>query len=104
MAPPEVDLGWWLMFDRCSHEVIDAARLNGEPSREEQRDIYAACAGRDPGDTFYFEVLAAARYAAIVVRVMNAWVDREMLPGDHAIWLTNPAATCLEQLMELGGI
>lgn len=104
IAPPEVDLGWWLMFDRWSHEAFGGERLEGEPTRDEQRAYYAARVGRDVGDTYWFELLGAARYAAIVVRVMNRMVERDMLPADQMIWLQNPAATCLDQLLDERGI
>jgi aminoglycoside phosphotransferase (APT) family kinase protein len=100
IAEPELDLGWWLMFDRWSHESFGVARLPGEPTREEQRDIYARHAGRPVADTTWYEILAAARYCAIVVRVMNRAVARGELPGDQKIWLENPASTCLAQLLE----
>ncbi len=100
IAPAELDLGWWLMFDRSCHEVPGLDRLDGEPNREEQRDLYSAAAGRDVGDTAVYELLAAYRYSAIVVRVMNRWVDRGVFPADHTIWLENPAAEALHQLLE----
>jgi aminoglycoside phosphotransferase (APT) family kinase protein len=100
IAPAELDLGWWLMFDRSCHEVGGYDRLEGEPSREEQRDLYAAAVGRDVGDTALYELLAAYRYSAIVVRIMNRWVEHGMMAADHTIWLENPAATCLHQLLE----
>ena len=100
IAPPELDLGWWLMFDRSCHEVGGFDRLEGEPSRDEQRDLYAEAVGRDVGDTALYELLAAYRYSAIVVRVLNRWVERGDFPADHDIWLENPAATCLHQLLE----
>jgi aminoglycoside phosphotransferase (APT) family kinase protein len=96
----ELDLGWWLMFDRWSHEVMGAARLPGEPTREEQRDRYCEAAGRDVGDTFFFEVFAAVRYTVIVVIVMNRMVARGDLPADQTIWLENPAVDCLVQLLD----
>jgi aminoglycoside phosphotransferase (APT) family kinase protein len=99
IAEPEVDLGWWLMFDRWSHECFAAPRLAGEPTRDEQRACYAACAGRPVPDTYWHEVFAAARYCAIVVRVMNRSVARGELPADQTIWRDNPATTCLEQLL-----
>jgi len=99
IAPPELDLGWWLMFDRTCHEVVGAPRLAGEPTREEQAALYAAAAGRDAGDTRLHELFAAARYAAIVVRVMNRAVARGHVPPDHTVWLENPAATALAQLL-----
>jgi aminoglycoside phosphotransferase (APT) family kinase protein len=97
--PPEVDLGWWLMFDRTQHECVSTQRLDGEPTREQQRAIYEKFSGRSVGDTHFFEVLAALRYTAIVVRVMNRGVDRGMVPPDHEIWLRNPAANCLAELL-----
>ena len=101
IAPPEVDLGWWLMFDRTCHEGAGVPRLDGEPTRDEQRDLYASGAGHDVGDTALVEVFAATRYAAIVVRVMNRAVARGELPPDHGVWLDNPATVALGQL--LGG-
>jgi aminoglycoside phosphotransferase (APT) family kinase protein len=99
IGPRALDLGWWLMFDRWSHESAGIARLPGEPTRDEQRAHYERCAGVRVGDTTYHEVLAAARYCAIVVRVMNRWVARGQLPADQRIWLENPATTCLADLL-----
>ena len=101
VGPPELDLGWWLMFDRWSHETYGVEHLAGEPTRAEQRHHYAACLGREVGDTLYYELFAAVRYAAIVVRVMNRMVERGDLSPDQRLWLQNPAATCLDQLLEL---
>ena len=100
VAPPEVDLGWWLMFDRTCHEVVGAPRLAGEPSREEQAALYGAAAGRDVGDTRLYEVFAAARYCGIVVRVMNRAVARGHVPADHTVWRDNPASAALAQLLD----
>jgi aminoglycoside phosphotransferase (APT) family kinase protein len=101
IAPRAFDLGWWLMFDRWSHESMGGVpRLPGEPTREEQRALYERHAGVRVGDTSYYEVLAAARYCAIVVRVMNRSVARGELPADQKIWLENPASTCLAQLLD----
>ena len=88
------------MFDRSCHEAAGVDRLEGEPTREEQAALYAEAAGRDVGDTFVYELLAAYRYSAIVVRIMNRWVERQMMAPDHDIWLHNPAADCLHQLLE----
>src|SRR5690606_36066832 len=104
IAPREIDLGWWLLFDRTMHESIGRSRLEGEPTRQEQRELYAAAAGIPVPDTFYHEVLAGVRYAAIVVRVMNRLVGRGVLPADQVIWRENPAADALKQLLAKGGI
>ena len=104
IAPKEIDFGWWLLFDRTMHESIGQARLPGEPTRKEQREIYAGAAGIPVPDTYYYELLAGVRYAAIVVRVMNRLVDRGALPVDQVIWRENPAAEALKQLLAEGGI
>jgi aminoglycoside phosphotransferase (APT) family kinase protein len=101
LAPRAFDLGWWLMFDRWSHESLGGVpRLPGEPTREQQRAHYERCAGIRVGDTTYYEVLAAARYCAIVVRVMNRSVARGEMPADQRVWLENPATVCLTELMQ----
>jgi len=100
IAPPEVDLGWWLMFDRASHEAAGAPRPPGEPTRAEQRVAYTTTSGRDVGDTLVWECFAALRYAAIVVRVMNRAVARGHVPADHTVWLDNPAVACLDHVLE----
>ena len=101
ISSPLVDLGWWLMFDRWSHEHMGhLPRLKGEPTRAEQRDLYAAHAGHDPGDTTWYEVFAAARYTAIVVRVMNRTVLRGEMPADNPFWLENPSTDCLRALLD----
>lgn len=104
IAPPEVDLGWWLMFDRWSHESMDVPHLPGEPTRDEQRALYEKLSGRAVADTTWYEIFAAARYTAIVVRVMNRMVARGDLPADQTIWLENPATVCLQQLFEEHGL
>jgi aminoglycoside phosphotransferase (APT) family kinase protein len=104
IAPAEVDLGWWLMFDRWSHETPGVPRLEGEPTRDEQRSLYEKLSGRDVGDTTWYEIFAAARYTAIVVRVMNRMVARGDLPADQTIWLENPATVCLQQLFDEHGL
>ena len=100
VAPPEFDLGWWLMFDWTMHEADDLPRLEGEPTREEQRDFYARVSGRELHDVTYHEIFAAARYCAIVVRVTNRYVDRGLFPKDHGIWLDNPPAKVLAMMMD----
>ena len=104
IAPAEVDLGWWLMFDRWCHESSDAPRREGEPSRDAQRAVYEDASGRKVGDTRWFEIMAAWRYNAIVVRVMNRTVARGQLDADNTIWRETNVTTCLQQLLEEHGI
>ena len=95
-----MDLAWWLMFDRTTHELSGVPHLSGEPDRDEQRRLYFELSGREPVDTTAHEILAAARYAVIVVRVMNRWEDRGDLAPGHTVWRDNPATACLDVLMQ----
>jgi aminoglycoside phosphotransferase (APT) family kinase protein len=88
------------MFDRTMHEVVGADRLPGDLTRDEQCEHYANVSGRDVSDIRWFEIFAAARYCAIVVRVMNRAVARGMLGADQTIWLNNPASDALTTLMD----
>lgn len=97
LGAPEQDLGWWLMFDRTMHP--DGTRPEGDPDRPTQREGYARLTGREPVALDFHEVFAAARYAAIVVRVTNGWVEQDQLPADHAIWRDNPATACLADVL-----
>jgi aminoglycoside phosphotransferase (APT) family kinase protein len=102
IAPPELDLGWWLMFDRTMHEPAGGARLPGDPTRDEQLAMYERASGRTVRDVRWYEICAAVRYCAIVVRVMNRAVERGLMPPDHTIWLENPATTVLDELFAEG--
>ncbi len=100
IGPPEFDLGWWLMFDRTMHELAGVERLPGDPTRDEQRSMYFAHAGRDAVDTSAYELFAAARYCVIVVRVMNRLDQRGLLPADSMVWRDNPASDCLKMVLD----
>jgi aminoglycoside phosphotransferase (APT) family kinase protein len=100
IAPPELDVGWWIMFDHTMHEWAGVARLPGDLTRDDQLAAYERASGRTVRDIEWWEICAAVRYCAIVVRVMNRAVDRGLMPADHTIWLENPPTTVLEQLLE----
>jgi aminoglycoside phosphotransferase (APT) family kinase protein len=99
IGPPEFDLGWWLMFDRTMHELAGLNRLDGDPTRDEQRSMYFQHAGRPAIDTTAHELFAAARYCVIVVRVMNRLEQRGLLPADSMVWRDNPATQCLGMIL-----
>jgi aminoglycoside phosphotransferase (APT) family kinase protein len=98
LGPRELDVGWWLMFDRWMHEGSGAPRLPGEPDRSEQRAIYEEAAGTILGSTSWYEIFAALRFAVTVVHVMNRWVARGAMPEDQVVWRDNPATAVLADL------
>lgn len=100
LGPRELDVGWWLMFDRWMHEGSDTARLAGEPDRSEQRGIYENESGTSIGGTMWYEIFSALRFATTVVQVMNRWVARGAVPEDQTVWRDNPATAVLADLFE----
>jgi len=101
IAPPEMDIGWWLMFDRTCHEYAFEAvsRLEGEPTLDEQRDLFASLTGASVEVIRYFELFAALRYVAIITRMMNLYVEQGHMPADHTMWRDNPPARIAEDLL-----
>ncbi len=95
LAEAELDLGWWLMADRWMHEGSGQERLPGEPTRAEQVAIYEGHAGREAGDTIWYEVLAALRFATTAVLVMNRYDAQGVMPEGHTFWRDNPATDVL---------
>jgi aminoglycoside phosphotransferase (APT) family kinase protein len=98
LGPRELDVGWWLMFDRWMHEGVGVARLAGEPERAEQRALYEKAAGTSLGSTSWYEIFSALRFT--VVQVMNRWVARGAIPQHQTVWRDNPATAVLADLFE----
>jgi len=101
LGPPELDLGWWLMFDRFAHEGTGAARLEGMPSRDEQKACYGALSGRRVGDTHYFEVFAAARFTVVMIRNGDRFTESGRVPPEMNLAIHNPATQVLADLLQV---
>lgn len=101
LGPPELDLGWWLMFDRFAHESGGAARLPGMPTRDEQRACYESLSGRRVADSHYFEVLAAMRFAAVMIRNGDRLTRAGRMPPEMRFAIHNPGAQVLADLLEV---
>lgn len=95
LAEVELDLGWWLMADRWMHEGSGQERLPGEPTRTEQVALYEQASGRTVGETGWYEVLAALRFATTAVLVMNRYDAQGVMPEGHTFWRDNPATDVL---------
>jgi len=102
IAPAEFDLGWFLMFDRWIHEACGNPRLDGEPPRAELVAAYEEALGRPVGATWWHEAFAAARYCAIVVRVINRLEERGVMPPGTDTYLAGGVSDCLRLLLDEG--
>src|SRR6202012_415205 len=82
LAAPEIDLGWWLYFNRQFSEGLSVPRPPGFPSHEETIERYSRLLGRPLGDLFYYQVFAGFRLAVVMGRLAELLVDSDILPMD----------------------
>lgn len=69
IGPPEIDLGWWTMFERYICESSGLDRLDGIPGREAIIARYEELSGRPVVAIGYFEILAALVFSLINTRL-----------------------------------
>ena len=82
IAPPEVDVAHWLMFDDFATSAAGVERLPGYGSREEILGRYETVSGRRLGDIGYFEIVRCLFLATTLIRQADAHVRRGLLPPD----------------------
>ena len=58
-GPPDIDLGWWLMFERFLCEGLGFTRLPGVPDDDEFVRRYVQFGGTLTGDIAYYQLVAA---------------------------------------------
>jgi aminoglycoside phosphotransferase (APT) family kinase protein len=58
-GPPDIDLGWWLMFERFLCESLGFTRLPGVPDDDETVGRYLDFGGSLTGDIAYYQLVAA---------------------------------------------
>jgi aminoglycoside phosphotransferase (APT) family kinase protein len=102
VGDPEQDLAWWLYFDRHHSEGCDAERLAGLPTREETVRRYEELTGRPVRHLEYYEIFAAFRFAAIMIRVAQQLVARGILPPDSDFETNNTATRLLARMLAAG--
>ncbi|MCL4684354.1 phosphotransferase family protein [Myxococcota bacterium] len=101
LAPPEMDLGWFLYMDRHHSEGIGMPRLSGLPDREETVARWEGHLGRPARNLEYWEAFAAFRFAAIMTRVAQQLMHFGILPADSPFAVDNTASRMLARVLEL---
>ena len=91
LAPAELDLGWWLYFNRQFTEGLGLPLLGGFGSREETIERYETLLGKTMHDVAYYEVFAGFRFAVIMARLSDLLVDSGVLPADSDMRTNNIA-------------
>ena len=71
LGQPEMDLGWYLYFDRQFTEPLGVPRPAGFGSHEETIERYAELMGRPMRDLFFYEVFSGFRFAVVMFRLSD---------------------------------
>ena len=100
LCPTEADVGWWLMFDRLSHEGMDAPRLPGFPTRERMVAHYEKVSGREVRAPDYWEVFGLMRFCAIYVRLGDRMEAHGLVPPEASPAVENQVTEALAQRLE----
>ena len=78
---PVQDLAWYLLLDHHHTMAFDVPRLPGLPSRAESVARWEDASGYSAEHLDWYELLGAARYASIMVRVMKLLDSSGVFPG-----------------------
>jgi aminoglycoside phosphotransferase (APT) family kinase protein len=101
LGQPELDLGWWLYFDRQFTEGLGVPRPPGFPSHEETIERYSALMGRPMENLEYYEVFSGFRFSVIMCRLTDLLVESGQLPADTDMGTNNLATQFTAQLLGL---
>jgi len=99
LAPPEADIGWWVMFDRMSFDDMNAPRMQGFPTREEMVAYWEELTGRRVGDIGYWEIFGAMRFCAIFIRLGDRFVRAGLAPAQSNVAVQNLVTDALARLL-----
>lgn len=101
LGQPELDLGWWLYFDRQFTEGLGVPRPPGFPSHAETVERYGELVGRPMRDLEYYEVFSGFRFAVIMCRLADLLVGSGQLPPDTEMGTDNLATQFTARLLGL---
>jgi len=98
---PEVDLAYFLFFDRLYSSAMGLPRLEGFPDRAATVARFEQLTGHTVTDLDWFEAWAALRGAILLLRVGHKMIELGLMPADAAMPLNNPASQTLAALLGL---
>jgi aminoglycoside phosphotransferase (APT) family kinase protein len=101
LASPELDLGWWVFFDRYFSESIGAPLPSGFPTRDEVLARYEELTGHTPRHVDFYEKFAALRGAIIAHRLTQLMKDSGAISADSDMAVSNPAILHLAKAFDL---
>jgi aminoglycoside phosphotransferase (APT) family kinase protein len=98
-GPPDIDVGWWLMFERFLCEGLGFTRMPGVPDDDEIVRRYVEFGGTLTGDIAYYQLVAAFVLSLINNRLARLLV-RDGLDDATAISYPRTSVTLVEQYLE----
>ena len=101
LAQPEMDLGWFLYFDRQFSEGLSVPRPDGFGSREDTIERYSELLGRPMRDVWFYEVFSGFRFAVIMLRLSDLLVGSDILPQDSDMGTNTIATQLLAKMLDL---
>jgi aminoglycoside phosphotransferase (APT) family kinase protein len=102
-GPPDIDLGWWLMFERFLCEALGFARLPGIPDDDEIVRRYLEFGGTLTGDIRYYQLVAAFVLSLINNRLARLLVRDGLDPATATSYPRTSVALVEQYLDRLGG-
>ncbi len=101
LAQPEMDLGWWLYFDRQFSDGLELPRPGGFGSREDTIERYSDLIGRPMRDIFYYEVFAGFRFAVIMYRLFDLVFGGDVMEMEADMATNNIATQLVAKMLGL---
>ena len=92
LGPGEIDLAWWLYFDRLFSAGFNVERLKGLPDRADMIATYEQAAGRTVRDLAYYELLVGLRMTIVSMRSVDRVAAFGKIAADNDAWLNNPSS------------
>ena len=104
IGDPLADLSWFLLLDRHHSEACGVPRLDGFPSHDDTVSRWEAATARSADDLPWWMLLGAARYAAVLTRVMDLLEGTGMMPGAKDMAFENTSTTLLRTIADEAGL
>jgi aminoglycoside phosphotransferase (APT) family kinase protein len=101
LGPAEVDLAWFLFFQRFFSEGIGFPDLPGFPSHDESVDRYASLLGRPLTDLWWYEAFACWRHSAIMLGLADLYEAKGDIPAGSGAGQNNFAIRMLAAMLDL---
>lgn len=101
LGPAEVDLAWFVFFQRFFAEGIGCPDLPGLPPQAETVAKYATLLGRAIDDLHWYEVFAAWRHSTIMLRLSDLYAATGDIPAGTDAGQNNIATRMLAEMVGL---